>query len=134
MIDAVSLVFGFVASLFKSRAQLEAEVLVLRHQLAVLRRRVPRRPRLSTIDRLIFVWAYRLRPSVLDAICIVQPETVLRWHRTGDALPHWPSGAPSRPDGGLSLGVLRHTQTSCSYSDKAFLPTNILTIRFRHLI
>jgi hypothetical protein len=83
MIDAVSLVLGFVALLFKSRARLEVEVLVLRHQLAVLRRRAPRRPRLSAIDRLIFVWAYRLRPSVLDAICIVQPETVLRWHRTG---------------------------------------------------
>jgi hypothetical protein len=38
---------------------------------------------LSTVDRLIFVWAYRLRPSVLEAICIVQPETVVRWHRAG---------------------------------------------------
>jgi transposase InsO family protein len=83
MIDAVSLVLGFVASLFKSRARLEAEVLVLRHQLAILRRRAPRRLHLSAIDRLIFVLAYRLRPSVLDAICIVQPETVLRWHRAG---------------------------------------------------
>jgi hypothetical protein len=83
MIDAVSLVLGFGASLFKSRAQLEAEVLLLRHQLAILRRKAPRRLHLSAIDRLIFVLAYRLRPSVLDAICIVQPETVLRWHRTG---------------------------------------------------
>ena len=71
MIDAVSLVLRLVGSLFKSRARLEAEVLLLRHQLAILQRRASRRPYLSAIDRLIFVWAYRLRPSVLDAICIV---------------------------------------------------------------
>jgi hypothetical protein len=83
MIDAVSLVLCLVASRFKSRVRLEAEVLLLRHQLAILRRKAPRRLHLRAIDRLIFVWAYRLRPSVLDAMCIVQPETVLRWHRTG---------------------------------------------------
>jgi transposase InsO family protein len=39
--------------------------------------------RLWNIDRLLLVWLYRLYPSLLDAIIIVQPETVLRWHRRG---------------------------------------------------
>jgi hypothetical protein len=73
MIDAVSLVLGFAASLFKSRARLEVEFLVLRHQLAVLRRRAPRRPHFNAIDRLIFVWAYRLRASVPEAIVSSNP-------------------------------------------------------------
>jgi transposase InsO family protein len=65
------------------RARLEAENLLLRQQLVVLRRKSPRRARLWNIDRLLLVWLYRLYPSLLDAIIIVQPETVLRWHRRG---------------------------------------------------
>lgn len=68
---------------FESRARLEAENLVLRQQLLVLNRRLPGRLRLRNIDRLIFVWLYRLFPSLLDAIIIVKPETLLRWHRRG---------------------------------------------------
>jgi transposase InsO family protein len=67
---------------FKSRARLEAENLMLRQQLLVLNRRLPRL-RLRNIDRLILVWLSRLYPSLLDAIIIVKPETVLRWHRRG---------------------------------------------------
>ena len=44
---------------------------------------------------------------------------ITRESTSRDALPHWPSGAPSRLECRLSLGVLRHTQTSCRYSDKA---------------
>jgi len=43
----------------------------LRHQLNVLRRRVPAKPRLVVADRLLFVWLYRLFPSVLNAVTIV---------------------------------------------------------------
>jgi transposase InsO family protein len=43
---------------------------------------------LRNIDRLILVWLYRLFPSLLDAIIIVKPETVLRWHRRGFCA-HW---------------------------------------------
>jgi len=57
-------------------------------QLSVLRQRVPSRPKLTVADRLLFVWLYRLFPSVLNAVRIVQPETVIRWHRTGFRL-HW---------------------------------------------
>jgi hypothetical protein len=82
MIDGLKLLAWFVGSLFRSSRRLEAEIVILRHQLNVLRRRMPSRARLTLIDRLIFVWLYRLRPSVLNAVVIVQPETV-RWHRKG---------------------------------------------------
>src|SRR6202045_2819902 len=65
------------------RARLEAENLILRQQLTVLRRKSPTRVRLWDIDRLLMVWLYRLYPSLLDAIIIVQPETVIRWHQRG---------------------------------------------------
>src|ERR1700694_29477 len=65
------------------RARLEAENLLLRQQLVVLRRKSPTRVRLWNIDRLLLVWLYRLYPALLDAIIIVQPETVIRWHRRG---------------------------------------------------
>src|SRR5258708_30658676 len=72
-----------IRSQFTRRAQLEAENLLLRQQLIVLQRKSPSRVRLWNIDRLLLVWLYRLYPSLLDAIIIVQPETLLRWHRRG---------------------------------------------------
>ena len=66
-----------------SRARLEAENLVLRHQLNVLVRNQPKRLRLRNSDRLMLVWLYRLFPSVLGAIRLMRPETVIRWHRRG---------------------------------------------------
>jgi transposase InsO family protein len=73
---------------FKIRVRLEAEIALLRHQLNVLRRQAPLKPRLTVADRLVFVWLYRLFPAVLNAVTIVQPETVIRWHRTGFRL-YW---------------------------------------------
>src|SRR5262245_36050592 len=70
---------------FKSRPQLEAEIVILRHQLNLLQRRAPRRPYLRWVDRALFIWLYRRCPRVLRAITIVRPETVLRWHRMGFA-------------------------------------------------
>ena len=81
--DLCRLIWCAVAVVFRSRAALQAEILVLRHQLNVLRRRSPRRVRLSNVDRLMFTGLYRLAPSVLDALKILQPETVIRWHRAG---------------------------------------------------
>src|SRR5476651_1278248 len=83
MISFLSLFIHVLTSPFKARAQLEAEIVVLRHQLNVLRRRVPSKPKLTVADRLLFVWLHRLFPLVLNALTIVQPETVIRWHRTG---------------------------------------------------
>ena len=67
-----------IRSQFTRRARLEAENLLLRQQLVVLRRKSPTRVRLRNIDRLLLVWLYRLYPSLLDAIIIVQPETIIR--------------------------------------------------------
>ena len=88
MIAGLTLLACFVVSLFRSNGRLEAEVVVLRHQLNILRRKMPSRTRLTLIDRLVFVWLYRVRPSVLDAVMIVHPETVVRWHREGFRL-YW---------------------------------------------
>ena len=68
-------------SMLEVSASREAEVLILRQQLLVLRRRSPRRARLRNIDRLILVWLCRLFPSLLDAVVIVKPKMVLYWHR-----------------------------------------------------
>ena len=99
MFGVVSGLGWILASLFKSRLRLEVENLALRHQLNVLRRLAPRRARLRGWDRFLFVWLYRLWPGVLNSIVIVQPETVLRWHRAGfRAFWRWRSrGAPGRP-------------------------------------
>ena len=70
-------------SRLKSRACLEAENLVLRQQVIVLSRKSRSRVRLRNIDRLIFVWLYRFFPSILNAITVIKPETVIRWHRRG---------------------------------------------------
>jgi len=72
-----------VADLFTSRGRLEAEILLLRHQLRIAMRRAPPRLRLRGSDRALLVWMTRVRPSLLDAVQVVQPETVLRWHRAG---------------------------------------------------
>jgi hypothetical protein len=79
-------------SRFTSRASLEAENLVLRQQVTVLRRKSRSRMRLRNIDRLIFIWLYRFFPSILNVITVVKPETVIRWHRRGfRAYWHWKS-------------------------------------------
>ena len=67
----------------RSRAAVELENLALRHQLHVLRRQRPGRPRLFAIDRLLWVWLYRLWPRCLEAMVLVKPSTVIQWHRRG---------------------------------------------------
>jgi hypothetical protein len=73
----------FALGWFKAQARLEAENLIFRQQLIVLRLRRPPRAQLRNTDRLLFVWLYRLFPSLLSAITIVKPETVTRWRRGG---------------------------------------------------
>jgi transposase InsO family protein len=72
-----------VVDLFRSRAALEAEIWTLRQQINVLRRTAPEKLSFSAIDRLIFVGLYRLFPKVCDALAIVKPDTIVRWHRAG---------------------------------------------------
>jgi hypothetical protein len=83
---AIGLLFvRMLCDCFKSRRQLNAEIMVLRHQLNVLRQRAPRRAYLRWVDRALFIWLYRRCFRILDAITIVRSETVLRWHRMGFA-------------------------------------------------
>ena len=83
MSDLIRLIWAFVVDLFRSRAALEAEVLVLRQQIVVLRRGRPTRPHMRAIDRLVLGWLCWLFPNARDALAVVRPETVLRWHRAG---------------------------------------------------
>ena len=83
MRDVCRLICLALIGLFRSRASLQAEILTLRHQLNVLRRKSPQRLTFTSIDRLVFAGLYRLAPGVLDALKIVRPETVIRWHRAG---------------------------------------------------
>ena len=81
--DLCRLIVGMVGDLLRSQVALEAEILVLRQQLNVLRRANPKRLRFVSIDRLIFGGVCRLFPKMYDALAIVRPETVIRWHRLG---------------------------------------------------
>src|SRR5207244_9684907 len=64
---AIGLLFvRMLCDCFKSRRQLEAEILVLRHQLNVLRQRAPNRLHLRWADRALFIWLYRRCPRILD--------------------------------------------------------------------
>jgi len=84
MLGVVGVLLSWLTSLVKSRRRLEAENLVLRHQVYILRRRASgRRLRISNADRLLFVWLYRLCPGVVETVAIIRPETVIRWHRQG---------------------------------------------------
>src|SRR5262249_23375696 len=85
MIAIAVLMVRMLRDCFKSRRRLEAEILVLRHQLNVLQQRTRRRLHLRWADRALFIWLYRRCPRILDAITIVRPETVVRWHRKGFA-------------------------------------------------
>jgi putative transposase len=68
-------------------AAIALENLALRHQLGVLERSV-RRPRLARWDRILWVWLSRIWPSWRSSLVIVQPATVLAWHRQGFRL-YW---------------------------------------------
>ena len=95
--DLCRLIWCLIAGLFRSRAALQAEILTLRHQLNVLRRQSAKRPVVTNIDRLVFAALYSLTPHVLDALKILKPATMIRWHRAGfRAYWRW----KSRPRGG----------------------------------
>jgi len=83
MRDLLNLIRWLLLGLVRSRRSLEAENLALRHQLTVLHRSAPKRPTLRNFDRRVFVCLYRIAPRILDALTIVEPETVIRWHRAG---------------------------------------------------
>ena len=83
MLALVRLMFSLVVDLFRARAVLEAELLVLRQQIIVLHRARPSRPTFRATDKLLLGWLCQLFPNIRNALTIVRPETVVRWHRAG---------------------------------------------------
>ena len=76
MVDVLMLLWSALTGLCRSRARLEAEILVLRQQINVLRRKPPKRYAFRNFDRLVFVGLYRLAPGIVDVLAIVGPGTV----------------------------------------------------------
>src|SRR6266508_4596772 len=83
MVAIIHLLATFIADVFKSRRRLEVENLFLRHQLNIALRRAPQRPRFRAGDRALMVWMTRMSPSLIGLTRVVQPATILRWHRCG---------------------------------------------------
>jgi hypothetical protein len=107
MVSILSAFVAIFAFRFRSRASLELRLIVLQHQLAVLRRQRPGRPQLSSLDRLLWVWLYRIWPQVIDAMVLVKPATVVQWHRKGFRLYwRWRSRRPGRPKIGTEIRAL----------------------------
>ncbi len=75
-----SLVFSTLADLTRDKAELVAENALLRHQLIILRRQM-KRPVYRKTDRLLLVLLARMVRIWKQALFLVQPETLLRWHR-----------------------------------------------------
>jgi hypothetical protein len=98
MLALISTVFSWLVCRIRSRAELELELIALRHQVAVLNRQRPVRLRLCSIDRLVWVWLYRVWPHCLEARVLVKPATVVQWHRQGFRLYwRWRSRSGRRP-------------------------------------
>jgi transposase InsO family protein len=98
MLALVRLIFSLIADLFRPRAALEAELLVLRQQIIVLGRGRSSRPTFRAVDKLVLGWLCRLFPNVRSALTIVRPETVVRWHRAGfRSYWRWKSSRAGRP-------------------------------------
>lgn len=87
MFPWLKLILGSALRLLCSRRDLQVENLVLRHQLKVLKRR-RRRPRFSASDKLFWICVRRFWSGWKEALAIVTPDTVVRWHRAGFRL-YW---------------------------------------------
>jgi transposase InsO family protein len=88
MIALISFLLAVLASPFRSKSRLVAENALLRHQVLVLRRKVKGRIPFRSCDRWFFVQLYRWFPSIISALVVIQPETLVRWHKAGFRL-YW---------------------------------------------
>src|SRR5262249_14231987 len=87
---------ALVASTFRTRAAQQAEIVALRHQIAVLQQSAPRRLRLRQSDRLLWIWLSPVWPGWRQWLRILKPDTVLRWHRRAFAR-YWTYKSRRRP-------------------------------------
>jgi hypothetical protein len=96
VVEVILSLFAAARVYFRSRADVSLEILALRQQVAVLKRKRPRPP-LSPLDRLFWTVLRQTWPRWRDVLVIVKPETVVGWHRAGFRL-YW--RWRSRPRGG----------------------------------
>ena len=97
---------GFIADLTRSRAELVAENALLRQQLIVAARAV-KRPELRTRERGVLVTLASMLPHWRDAMLLVKPDTILRWHREGFRLFwRWRSTPKSKPKPRIDAGLV----------------------------
>ena len=96
MLDFILSIRSALRVFFRSRCHTALEVLALRQQVAVLKRKRPR-PTLNSLDRLFWTLLHRGWSRWADVLLLVKPETVVGWHRAGFRL-YW--RWRSRPRGG----------------------------------
>src|SRR5260370_29723013 len=100
MLISLTTLFATLSTIFHSRVALQLENLALRYQIGVLQRSARKRPKLTPVDRLLWVWLSRIWSDWRSVLAIVEPETVLAWHRKGFRL-FWTwkvrHGQPGRP-------------------------------------
>ena len=102
---ALLALLGALRGLLWRRAELHAEVIALRHQLLVVHRQCTgRRVRFRTSDRILWAWLSRCWPRWRQALVVVRPETVIRWHREGFRL-YWRWRSRSRRPGRPAIDV-----------------------------
>jgi putative transposase len=77
MLISLTTLLANLCSIFHSRAALQLENLALRHQIGVLQQSARKRPKLTSLDRLLWVWLSRVCSGWRSALAIVEPETVL---------------------------------------------------------
>ena len=82
MLIRIFTIAGWLRSLFASRSDLLLENPALRQQLSILRTKRPR-PRMRMADRIFWVTLRRPWPRLKEVLVLVQPDTVVRWHREG---------------------------------------------------
>ena len=95
LVYLITRALGWLLRLDRSARANELEILVLRHQLKVLRRTEPR-PRLTGSDRAVLAALSRMLPRQRWSAFMVGPRTLLRWHR-GLIKRKWTYGRPARP-------------------------------------
>jgi putative transposase len=97
---SLTMFLATLSSIFRSRAALQLENLALRHQIGVLQRSARKHLTLTPVDRIFWAWLSRVWSGWRSALAIVQPETVIAWHRAGFRL-FWTwkvrRGRPGRP-------------------------------------
>ena len=122
------IVVSWLALLARSSSSKDAEILALRHEVAVLRQANPR-PRMSWTNRAVLAALARIMPEVLHGCRIVTPGTLLRWHRRLVAA-KWrqprPPGRPPVPDELVAL-ILRLARENTRYV-KLVIMWNSLTV------